>query len=159
MSVSRSLTVQPLTSHLTPGASITAAQALVRSEIPITMHTHPLCPDLQETAAPTSLHLNSTLELLHETGLWISKVMRDKQALCNELQLSCESKLDRHAHAFAQSLTVPLPHGQLPGPISEAPCRFSGAGTSAPRGFPPGHSAARGNEPGPRGLHPVPPLC
>lgn len=43
--------------------------------------------------------------------------MCDKQALCNELQLSCKSKPDRHAHAFTstQSPTVPLPHEQLPG--------------------------------------------
>lgn len=48
--------------------------------------------------------------------------MCDKQALCNELQLSRESKLDRHAHAFAftQSLTVPLPHERLKGNISKA---------------------------------------
>lgn len=102
-------------------------QQRVRSKIPVISHIRPLCLDLRQTAAPTSLYLKSTLELSHKAGLRTFKVMCDKQALCNELRLSCKSKLDRHAHAFAltQSPTVPLPHEQLQGNIYKAKWRFS----------------------------------
>lgn len=60
-------------------------QPWVRSRIPITGHVHPLCLDLRQTAFPSSLYLQLTLQLVHETGPWIFKAMCDKQALCNEL--------------------------------------------------------------------------
>lgn len=100
-------------------------QHWVRSKIAITRHVCPLCLDLEQSAAPTSPYLKLTLELLQATGPRIFKVLCDKQPLCNELQLSCESKLDRHAHAFTQSPTAPLPHEQLRGNKYKAKRRLS----------------------------------
>lgn len=89
----------------------------VRSKIPITGHIHSFSVLRSEVNCSPFLAVSKTDTgvLVHETGPWIFKVMCDKQALCNELRLSCKSKPDRHAHAFTftQSPTVPLPHEQL----------------------------------------------